>query len=446
MLASVRRPAARIVTQRRRYTPAGGAPNDGGHGQRPQSEPRFTIDDRGRQVWVSKSADRPKRVIQLRFAYVPESMVDALSAIREVERNFGRIRDYRPLRDADRPSEYQAIFWAAFESPESFKLVPPSGITLKVPVSARENQEGGPGLTDILGLLEPRERGRLDHPATPLFKNSDKDKSDDTVRTIDVEVRRVTETEIRYRNTERPPIRSRAMKAAIGHAFLDWGGFASLPPLYETSPFTNPTQDLKEPGMDNMRLALNKWSQVLDRPDPSFPEMQTKREEIVREPPPSSEDFVDAVARLTTAASSAKRAGQSSPKPVTDVIKPTSIRSKDGWEPVKDFKVKLKQPLPKTPSLSISEAPKLPKKERVLERARRIAREQARDRLVQLKSASGNPQGFDGLEENLESALETSPGREKQSDISKEMGASTTGRDEELDTKESKKRGFWNWL
>ncbi|KAI6111956.1 hypothetical protein EDD16DRAFT_1710048 [Pisolithus croceorrhizus] len=442
MLVSVRRPAARVVTQRRRHTPASGAPDDGKRCQSLQSQPCFTIDDRGHQVWASRSADQPKRVVQLRFAYVPESMVDALSAIREVERKFGRIRDYRPLRDADLPSEYQAIFWAAFESPESFKLVPSSGATLKVPVSVRESQEGGPGLSDILGLLEPRERGRLDRPAATFSGDLGREKSGETVRTIDVEVRRVTETEIRYRNTTRPPIRSRAMKAAIGHAFLDWGGFASLQPLYETSPFADPTQAHKEPGMNHMRLVLNKWSQILDRPDPSFPEMQAKREEAVREPS-SSNDFFDAVTR-TIASSSAKLTRQLAQKPFADIVKPTSTRPKDGWEPVKDFKVKSRQRSPRIPSIDISEAPK-PPKERTLERARHLVREQGRDRLIQLKSESRSHPSFDGLKENLESVLESSEGQAKQSDVSNEKGASPVGRDEG-GTEESKKKGFWNWF
>ncbi|KAI6009831.1 hypothetical protein EDC04DRAFT_2772010 [Pisolithus marmoratus] len=366
-------------------------------------------------------------------------MVDALSAIREVERNFGRIRDYRPLRDADLPSKYQAILWAAFESPDSFKLVPPSGVTLKVPVSVRDNQEGGPGLSDVLSLLEPRDRGRLDRSATSLLEGPHREMSDTTTRTIDVEVRRVTETEIRYRNVARPPIRSRAMKAAIGHAFLDWGGFASLQPLYETSPFTNPTLAHKEPGMDNMGLALNKWSQILDRPDPSFPQMQTKREEAIREPS-SSNDFVDAVTRMV-ASSSTKEHRWSASKSVAGVVK---AKSTDGWEPVKDFKVKLKQHSPKIPSVDISEATNS-RKERLLERARHVPRGQAHDRLIQLKSESKNRHGFDGLKENLQNVLETSTGQAKQSDISSEKGGSLASQDED-GAEESKKKSFWNWF
>lgn len=64
------------------------------------------------------------------------------------------------------------------------------------------------------------------------------------------------------------------MKAAIGHGFLEWGGFVPLKSLYESSPFTSPAQD--PPSMDSkhMRMALNKWSQILGVADPLFPDME----------------------------------------------------------------------------------------------------------------------------------------------------------------------------
>ncbi|KAG6335492.1 hypothetical protein ID866_3599 [Astraeus odoratus] len=388
MLASTRRPATRLAVQRRRYT-APGTPRTSGGTVRPRSQERFTIDDRGHEIWSGKKKDLPPRVVQLRFAYVPESMLDALAAIREVERNFGRIRDYRPLRDADRPSAYQAIFWAAFESPESYKLVPTSGITLKVPVRTRELSEGGPGLGDILGLLKPRERNKLDRVSTSLLECAGGGKLDSDTRVIDVEVRRIADGEIRYRTLSRPPIRSRAMKAAIGHAFLDWSGFAPLEPLYEVSPFADPSQAHKTPGRDNMRLALNKWSQIVDRPDPSFPEMQAKREALATEEPSSSSSFLDAVTNVM-ASSSVQKSTQSMEKQPFDNVKTTT--SKDGWEPLKDFKVKPRRQSQKALSPSKTETLKLPGKARLLEQAREVAREQAREQLARQKDGSATPE------------------------------------------------------
>lgn len=195
--------------------------------------------------------------------------------------------------------------------------------------------------------------------------------------------------------------------------------------------------------MNHMRLVLNKWSQILDRPDPSFPEMQAKRQEVVREPS-SNNDFVDAVTR-TIASSSTNQTRQSPQKPVDDIVKPPSTRRKDGWEPVKDFKVKSKQQLPKTTSINVSEVPKPPKKEQTLERARHVPPEPAFDRLVQLKSESRSHPSFDGLKENLESFLESSEGQAKRSDVPNETGAPPANRDED-GAEESKKKGFWKWF
>ena len=82
------------------------------------------------------------------------------------------------------------------------------------------------------------------------------------------------DTAITFRNTVKPPFRSRAMKAATGHGFLEWGGFAPLKPLYESSPFTSPARDLPPLDSKNMRMALNKWSQILGVADPLFPDMK----------------------------------------------------------------------------------------------------------------------------------------------------------------------------
>lgn len=64
------------------------------------------------------------------------------------------------------------------------------------------------------------------------------------------------------------------MKAAIGHGFLEWQGFSPLKPLHESSPFTSPARDLPLLDSKNMRIALNKWSQILGVADPLFPEMK----------------------------------------------------------------------------------------------------------------------------------------------------------------------------
>ncbi|KAF8435025.1 hypothetical protein L210DRAFT_3762782, partial [Boletus edulis BED1] len=207
----------------------------------------FHIDNAGHGDWEGSSEPR---TIQVRFSCVPESIVDAVHGLRAIERQFGRIRDYRLLRDSEIRSEYQAICWAAFESPRSLLRVPPQGTTLKVTLPPPlRRPEGGPGLDDLKGLLVPEDCGKPN-------PSSSEDESAEPARFVRLTVKRAA-TAITFRNTVKPPFRSRAMKAAIGHAFLEWGGFAPLKPIYE-----------------NMRMALNKWSQILGVADPLFPEMK----------------------------------------------------------------------------------------------------------------------------------------------------------------------------
>lgn len=59
---------------------------------------RFDINDTGHGDWEGTSTEQEPRTIQIRFSCVPESMVDALHGLRAIERQFGRIRDYRLLR------------------------------------------------------------------------------------------------------------------------------------------------------------------------------------------------------------------------------------------------------------------------------------------------------------------------------------------------------------
>ncbi|KAF9228431.1 hypothetical protein BS17DRAFT_773702, partial [Gyrodon lividus] len=240
---------------------------------------RFSIDGATHETWEGNDIKQAPRTIQVRFSVVPESMVDALRGLREIERKYGRIREYRLLRDSELSSAYQAICWAAFESPKSFNRVPERGVTLKVLLPpALGHPQGGPGLDDLKGLLEPGENDLNFRGLSSSFKAESSEDS----RTMEVTVRR-SDTTIRFRSNVKPPYRSRAMKALIGHAFLEWGGFAPLKPLYESSPFTSPAQDPLPLGSKNMRMALNKWSQILDVPDPLFPEMRPQQKQRLTE-------------------------------------------------------------------------------------------------------------------------------------------------------------------
>jgi hypothetical protein len=59
---------------------------------------RFSIDDAPHETWEGNDIKQAPRTIQVRFSVVPESMVDALRGLREIERKYGRIREYRLLR------------------------------------------------------------------------------------------------------------------------------------------------------------------------------------------------------------------------------------------------------------------------------------------------------------------------------------------------------------
>ncbi|KAH7883220.1 hypothetical protein F5I97DRAFT_1969708 [Phlebopus sp. FC_14] len=274
------------------------------------SRPAFHIDDTGHEKWEGDNGDQPRRTVHIRFSVVPESMPDAIRALREVERNFGRIREYRLMRDSELPSQYQAICWASFESPESLNLVPEKGTTIKVSLPpSKGKREGGPGLDDLRGLLEPSKK---DVSFMGMLSQSKETRGH--TRSLEVHIKPVDD-DVQFRNTDRPPHRSRAMKAAIGHAFLNWGGFAPIKPLYASSPFTNPAQEPQPIDSKHMRMALHKWSQILGRPDPSFPE-ETEEKNV------TGETLQDAVfplaanpeAAASSAASSSQLASELKPK------------------------------------------------------------------------------------------------------------------------------------
>jgi len=225
------------------------------------------------------------------------------------------------------------------------------------------------------------------------------------------------------------------MKAAIGHAFLDWGGFAPLQPLFETSPFTSLSQAPKAQE-SNMRLALNKWSQILDRPDPSFPEMLAKRgAEATKEPPPSSR-FIDKVTNAMGSSAGQQGAPQSKITP-----------SEDNWEFLKDYKVKPKRKPMKSTSPPKLDTPPQPKKATLLDKAREAAREQAREQLLRQKSELDVAQSSASLKESFERTLKPRTEEEKPSSLVNKKAMSTGGgKGKAATTEESGGKGFWSWF
>ncbi|KIK36342.1 hypothetical protein CY34DRAFT_60891, partial [Suillus luteus UH-Slu-Lm8-n1] len=196
-------------------------------------------------------------------------MVDAFAIIRAIERKFGRIREYRFLRDGEVSSEYQMLCWAAFHSVDSMSLVPEKGITMNVPAATQDATipEGGPGLKDLQGLLDPKD---VDSSSPSTYSTEDPSKQP---RLIEINVQRAV-NDLRFNGDSKPLNLTKGRRIAIGHSFYEWRGFYPLKPLHTSSPFTSPSEEPSPaPDHEQMRIALNKWSQILERPDPSFAQM-----------------------------------------------------------------------------------------------------------------------------------------------------------------------------
>ncbi|EGO00848.1 hypothetical protein SERLA73DRAFT_178808 [Serpula lacrymans var. lacrymans S7.3] len=211
---------------------------------------------------------------------------DAYSIIRGIERRYGPLREYRFLRDTEISSMYQSILWASFTSTKSFDSVPSSGEVLRIPVPEVDSRkEGGQGLEDLQGLFEPQVRTVENDRGAPAFQDSySKAQEPEASRFLRVKVERAAKDEPFRSELYQRDVR-RDQKLAVGHAFMEWGGFHPLKPLYTSSPFSTPTEEQSgQPDNASMRIALNKWSQITGRPDPSFvdtskPEQDDKLED-----------------------------------------------------------------------------------------------------------------------------------------------------------------------
>lgn len=161
---------------------------------------RFELEDEDEQVAVGPA----RRTVCIRMPKaLAGGMVDAFAIIRAIERKFGRIREYRFLRvcavewfskysllkrhqDGEVSSEYQMLCWAAFHSVDSMSLVPEKGITMNVPAATQDATipEGGPGLKDLQGLLDPKD---VDSSSPSTFSTEDPSKQP---RLIEINVQR----------------------------------------------------------------------------------------------------------------------------------------------------------------------------------------------------------------------------------------------------------------
>jgi hypothetical protein len=78
------------------------------------------------------------------------------------------------------------LCWAAFQSEDSISLVPEKGITMNVLAATQDPTipEGGPGLKDLQGLLDPKD---VDSSSLSTYSAEDPSKQP---RLIEINVRR----------------------------------------------------------------------------------------------------------------------------------------------------------------------------------------------------------------------------------------------------------------
>ncbi|KAH7911310.1 hypothetical protein BJ138DRAFT_1113304 [Hygrophoropsis aurantiaca] len=373
---------------------------------------------------------RPSRTVHIRASSIL-GLSDAYAIIRGIEKSYGRIREYRFLRDAEITPAYQVILWAAFVSPESFDKVPKEGATLNI-AARRPNlsQEGGQGLEDIAGLLDSCSAVE-EFEGMPSFRVASPKTEGAGERTLKVTVSRA-DSDYRFAPEVNQVDLTKAKKLAIGHSFMQWGGFYPLKPLYVHSPFSTPSEThapveqektqeslttstgADEPPLpDNpaMRRALNKWSQITGRPDPSFAQSQSPLLDMTESPSieslPSSHittpnpsthvadpkpSIPEVTSKSPTASSSTTNLRTRKPKPKVDA---------DGWRPIpekeprkRSNKAKVSGNETAVPASTPGSGPAPARKMSRLELIR-IQAEQAREQVrAQLKAeaALANPQ------------------------------------------------------
>lgn len=214
------------------------------------------------------------------------------------------------------PQSYQSILWASFYSPESFDQVPKAGETLHVEAPAVDStKEGGVGFDDLQDLLKSSDR--VDNePESPGIMQRVIDSGDPTKppsrRMLDIRVERAcayinprifyecifveiplfpVHDTVFYPDLEIPEYTHKKM-LALNHALLDWGGFATLKPMFgSTSPYNVNQEDVPVES-ESMRKVMNLAARITGRPDPSFETAKVEKtvdavevikEEVVKE-------------------------------------------------------------------------------------------------------------------------------------------------------------------
>ena len=260
-----------------------------------------TLDETQARVIIPR-VSIAQNTIYVRAWDYPKDLTEAFAILRGVERKYGKIREFKWMRDAEEQGLYQNVLWAAFWESGSLENVPRSGEMLYIPkpVRGRGGGEGGIGFTELGDLILSTERVvQPESDVNAMGKAVQLNNSNENTLTIKVERARTSifaslpsllpyppfsvSDKIFNPNPSSVPPQSPSKRAAIAHALLDWGGFAPLSPIFKDgkSPYNVDLEDEgREVDREKLRKVLNKAATFVGRPDPSF---------AVPPPPPPTE-------------------------------------------------------------------------------------------------------------------------------------------------------------
>jgi hypothetical protein len=262
--------------------------------------------------------------------------------------------------------------------------------------------DGGPGLKHLQGLFDAKD---VDSSSPSTYSAEGLSTQP---RMIELHVQRAV-NDLRFKGDSSPLNITKGRRIAIGHSFYEWGGFYPLKPLYTSSPFASSSEEpAPTPDHEQMRIALNKWSQILERPDPSFAQMgaaatagvqaDTQKDILVDSETPSDSS-------TTTMLSQRSRR--------------RTRHEVDSWVPLSTPQpTQLTSPPPdaitlkrRTKALQ-SSMPKVSRKERLLEQARNQARERVLEQVAlrakEAESADLENLNSETLKESVEALLKDS--------------------------------------
>ncbi|KAI0667090.1 hypothetical protein C8Q78DRAFT_1056450 [Trametes maxima] len=200
-----------------------------------------------------------------------DSMPAFFAMLRGVEKQFGKVREFRVGRDYDLSNRYTDFFLADFVDEESLNRIPEKGTNIRVEVPViPKGRPGGIGLDDLQGLLQSQDwdfqaagEGVYSTPI-PLSGAVEGAQANKT-RIAELVVKRSTSN--RVENVSKQRARD---STAFGVAFHRWAGF------YESS---------SAEATPEMKAVLAKWERAVAE------DAQRRRS---KSPASTSPDAVDA--------------------------------------------------------------------------------------------------------------------------------------------------------